>query len=122
MEHRSPARSRSSKALLALVLLLGCGPRVVEDNTDFIEERCEIWCDGSCEHTGLTWAECFDDCTESPSWTENCLEDRAVYHECILELSCSERAELAERGIAGENGPEDACYEELHEASICRYQ
>lgn len=127
METRSRSPSRSTKSELGLflaALLIGCSARVIEEHDDFVEERCEIWCDGvsPCDFRDLSWEECFNSCVETEAWTESCLEPRAAYHDCLLRLSCAELEERTEAAIAGENGPHLACFEEDYEASICRDQ
>lgn len=108
--------------LLLPALLAGCGPHVVEED-NFIEERCGIWCDGlePCEHRTLSRSECFSDCVESESWTDACREARAAYHDCLLEQSCEELEERTNEGVlGGEDLVNYACYDEMHEASVCR--
>lgn len=108
-------------ALTVAALLWGCGPKVEEED-DFVEQRCAAWCDetDSCEHSELTWDECFSDCFESESWTDECREPRAVYLDCLGSLSCEELEARVEAVLNGEELPTDACEEEAFEAAACR--
>ena len=106
--------------MVGFALLVGCGPHVEEED-DFVERRCQIWCDGlePCEHDELTRTECFEGCVESERWTESCRDDRAAYHDCLLSLSCDELAERTEKGIAGEDVSGFACWDEAVESAVC---
>jgi len=105
---------------VGFVLLVGCGPHVEEED-DFVERQCEIWCDGvePCEHLESSWTECFDECFESERWTEPCREDRAAYHDCLLALTCEELEERGELVLEGQSAEDLACYEESFAASYC---
>jgi len=104
---------------VGLALLVGCGPHVEEED-DFVERQCEVWCDGlePCEHHELSWSECFDDCSESSTWKDSCREDRAAYHDCLLALTCEELEDRTERAIAGEISSL-VCWDEAVAASVC---
>ena len=120
MGRSSRFRSRCTSGLVA-VLVLGCGPRV-EENDDFIEQECAAWCDGatSCEGYPLSRDECFDICVNDNPWTDGCREPQAAYFDCLLGLSCEERDQRHEAAVAAEDLSGYACYEESYEASTCR--
>jgi len=120
MARSSRSLSRCTSGLLA-VLLLGCGPHVQEQD-GFIEQECTEWCDGvtDCPNSSLSWDECFDDCVDSPSWTESCRDPRAAYLGCLRDLSCEDLDERTQAAQAGEDLASYACYEESYAAAVCR--
>lgn len=124
MGKTSRSRSRSTRALLPVALLLGCGPRVKEDNDDFIEQECRNYCDGvdPCDlgEWEQTWDECFSSCIDSQVWSDSCLEPRAEYNDCLLSLTCEELEDYQNGIVAGEDLSGHICGDALYEASVCR--
>lgn len=104
---------------LAVALLLGCGPRVKEDDR-FVEEQCDLSCD-RLDECGRYFDDREQVCADIHTWEPQSCEDvTATYLECLRQLTCEESAARAETIENGQGSLQPLpCDEEMLAASRC---